>query len=187
MSADLVDPTSLAEGAQTADAVAPPPSEVAVLAEAAGVPDPDAPISREVTVGGLRAIVQVMRTRQLLRLLKVITNGAPFGMAMLSAEGDDDEDAGFGARLLALLWVAIPEAEEATLGFLASMVELSPEETEGKTGKELLEIQGRFSRALQNPEVDETFDLIGRIIELEKPNLALLGKRLAVLLRMQGQ
>jgi hypothetical protein len=128
--------------------------------------------------------VRRMRTRQFFRLLRILTHGAgpALTQAQLNFAGDADE---FGQKLLMLVVMSIPDAEQETIAFLASMCEpaglvdkqasqLTKQETEANQA-----LWDRYGEELHNPELEDTFDLIEVIVRREAPELQALGKRLS--------
>jgi hypothetical protein len=125
-----------------------------------------------------------LRTRQVFRLLKVLTQGAGPALGTLDFKAGAGE---FMQRLLALVIISIPEAENAAIGFLASMcrpagVVESKDRALTKQEKENNQaLWVQFNEELNNPEPDDTIDLIEAIITREAPHLQALGKRITLL------
>jgi hypothetical protein len=132
---------------------------------------------------GLEVDVVRMRTRQFFRLLRVLTHGA--GPA-LTQSGLDFAAGGeeFGQKLLMLVVMSIPDAEQEAMGFLASMCrptgivdkpasQLTKQESEGNQA-----LWARYNEDMHNPDLDDTLDLIEVIIRREAPELQALGKKL---------
>jgi hypothetical protein len=127
--------------------------------------------------------VRRMRTRQFFRLLRILTHGAgpALTQAQLNFAGDPDE---FGQKLLMLVVMSIPDAEQETISFLASMCE--PAGLVDKQASQLTKQEAeanqvlwdRYGEELHNPELEDTFDLIEVIVRQEAPELQALGKRL---------
>jgi hypothetical protein len=133
---------------------------------------------------GFQIEVVRLRTRQVFRLLKVLTQGAGPALGTLDFKADAGE---FMQRLLALVIISIPEAENAAIGFLASMcrpagVVESKDRALTKQEKENNQaLWVQFNEELNNPEPDDTIDLIEAIITREAPHLQALGKRITLL------
>lgn len=132
---------------------------------------------------GLEVEVVRMRTRQFFRLLRVLTHGAG---AALSQSGLDFSAPGeeFGQKLLMLVVMSIPDAEQEAIGFFASMCrpvgivdkpvsQLTKQENEDNQA-----LWTRFNEELHNPDMGDTLDLIEIIIRQEAPELQALGKKL---------
>jgi hypothetical protein len=132
---------------------------------------------------GFQVDVVRMRTRQFFRLLRVLTHGAGPALTQsgldFSAPGEE-----FGQKLLMLVVMSIPDAEQEAIGFLASMCrptgitdkpsgQLTKQENEANQA-----LWGRFNEELHNPELEDTLDLIEVIVRQEAPELQALGKKL---------
>lgn len=132
---------------------------------------------------GFEVEVVRMRTRQFFRLLRVLTHGA--GPALAQAGLDFSAGAEeFGQKLLMLVVMSIPDAEQEAIGFLASMCrpsgvvdkpqsQLTKQENEGNQA-----LWDQFNTELHNPDLEDTLDLIEVIIRQESPELQALGKKL---------
>ena len=130
-----------------------------------------------------------LRTRQLFRLLRIFTHGA--GPAVMQAGLDfsaPNED--FVQKLLALVIMSIPDAEQETVGFIQSMCQPSgitdkPDSRLTKQEKEdNAALWEKFNKEMFNPLPDDTFDIIEAIVRREAPEMQALGKRLGGLLEM---
>lgn len=133
---------------------------------------------------GFEIRVLPLRTRQLLKLLRILTRGAAplfedFSGALL--EGDPDEISG---RLIGLMVFAIPEAEDETMEFLRSMVE--PVSLASGLSKQSREknnaAQAEVDERMDNPGLTDVFGLVRMIISRESGELAALGKQIAAML-----
>jgi hypothetical protein len=132
---------------------------------------------------GFTVEVVRLQTRQFFRLLRVLTHGA--GPALTQAQLDFQGDPGeFGAKLLMLTVMSIPDAEQEAILFLTSMcrpagladkpaAQLTKQETEANKI-----LWDRFGEELHNPDPSDTLDLIEVIIRQEAPELQALGKKL---------
>lgn len=132
---------------------------------------------------GFTVEVVRMRTRQFFRLLRVLTHGA--GPAL--AQAGLDFSAGpeeFTQKLLTLVVMSIPDAEQEAIAFLSSMCRpagLTDKPATQMTKQETEENQalwGRFGTELHNPDLGDTLDLIEVIVRQEAPELQALGKKL---------
>lgn len=146
--------------------------------------DPTLPVVKLST--GYALDIMRLKTRQLFRLLKVLTHGA--GPALMQNNldfGGDSQE--FGQRLLALVIMSVPDAENEFIEFLASMCQphglvvrkggkLNKQETEDNTA-----LWARFNEELHNPEPMDLLDVVEVVIKQESPDLQALGKRLAAL------
>jgi len=123
-------------------------------------------------------------------LLKILTRGAGSVLADLRVSDDmDAED--FTGTLIGAVLLSIPEAEDETIDFLNRMV--SPEELKEGTRlseKDLLAnaaLEEQLRAELDDPDLDDLTTIVSKIIENEGPHILALGKRLAVLLKVQGK
>jgi hypothetical protein len=132
---------------------------------------------------GYTVVIQRLKTRQFFRLLKVLTRG--LGPVMIQAQldfGGDPEE--FSRKLMSMLVLAIPEAEQPFIEFLQSMA-LPPgihEATGGQrlSREELQENQDMLSELveeLNNPELEDLIDIAEAIIRQEAPEIQALGKK----------
>lgn len=144
---------------------------------------------------GLEVEVVRMHTRQFFRLLRVLTHGAG---PMLTQSGLDFSAPGpeFGQKLLMLVVMSIPDAEQEAIGFLASMCrpvgvtdkpasQLTKQENEANQA-----LWARYNEEMHNPAPADTLDLVEVIIRQEAPELQALGKKLQRMLdlfRKTGQ
>lgn len=133
---------------------------------------------------GFELQLQRLRTRQFFRLLKVLTHGAGPMLMQTGLDFRDDAEV-FAQKLLGLLIIAIPDAENEFIQFLASMSQPAGV-IETVNGKKLTKQQEqdnaalweRFNRELGNPEPVDTIELVEAIIKREAPEMQALGKRL---------
>jgi hypothetical protein len=138
---------------------------------------------------GLAVEVVRMRTRQFFRLLRVLTHGAGPALTQsgldFSAPGED-----FAAKLLMLVMMSIPDAEQEAIQFLASMCRPAglTDKAEGARTKQEREgddaLWEQFNKDLHNPDMEDTLDLIEAIIKAESGELQALGKKLQRTLEM---
>ena len=114
-----------------------------------------------------------MRTRELMRLLRILTNGAAWIFpTLMEAEREDGPEAVL-EQLIAALVLAIPEAEGPTLAFIKCMVRLPKDGESTKAERAQLDIY------LDNPEPEDIITIITAIAEEEGGDLVSLGKRLS--------
>jgi len=124
-----------------------------------------------------------LRTRQLFRLMRIITRGAnPAALGALDFKSDDPGK--FAGQLLSIVLMAIPDAENEAIGFLQSMTKpsglverrtpaLSKQENEANTA-----LMDRYTEEMFNPELEDTILLFETIITNEAPDIQALGKKL---------
>lgn len=128
-----------------------------------------------------------LKTRQFFRLLRILTRGAsPNVAADLFSTGLNDEL--FGLKLAASLLTSIPDAEEETISFLASMVEPNGLDKGRKLPKNLQErndeLWEELSEEIYNPELEDLVDLVEAIVKREASDLQALGKRLGAMMQV---
>jgi hypothetical protein len=130
---------------------------------------------------GTEVVIQPLKARQFFKLLRIVTHGAG-GMLLnvkFSAEDNPEE---FGAKLLALVGFAIPDADEEVIEFLLAMVRPAGEKTGrtlNKQDKEANRLLGeKLVEELYNPELEDLVTLIEAIVLREAEDLQALGKRL---------
>ena len=130
---------------------------------------------------GTKVVIQPLKARQFFKLLRIITHGAG-GMLLNVKFAADDTPEEFGAKLLALVGFAIPDAEEEVIEFLLAMVK-----ADGlKEGRSLSrdekaknkELEDSLYEELYNPELEDLITLVEAIVKRESDDLQALGKRL---------
>ena len=134
---------------------------------------------------GITVLIEPLKTRQFFRLFRIITHGAPSyleGSLTGLFEGEADE---VTTRLVAMIVFSIPEAEEQTMDFLASMVR--PVGLEREAGNKAATLRNsqkwnEVEAAMVNPSMDDTLGIVEQIIRRESKDLAALGKRLVSML-----
>jgi len=137
---------------------------------------------------GTEVLVERLKTRQLMRLMKILTRGAGAALTDLNFDDSTSRD-DFVAQLVMTVVFSIPEAEDETIDFVRSMVSpagliqgrgLSKPENEINASK-YAEVDAEF----MNPELEDLVSVIERVANNERDHLTSLGKRLAVLLKTQ--
>lgn len=140
--------------------------------------------TRVILSTGFELELQRLRTRQFFRLLRVLTHGAGPLLMQNSLDFRSDPEA-FAQRLVGLLIVSIPDAEQEFIQFLASMAQPAGI-TETPVGRELTKqekednkaLWDRYNTELGNPDPMDTVEIIEAIIRREAPEMQALGKRL---------
>lgn len=137
---------------------------------------------------GTPVLVERLKTRQLMRLMKILTRGAGAALTDLNfSDSTSQED--FVAQLVMTVVFSIPEAEDETIDFVRSMVSpagliegrnLSKAENEINAGK-----FDALDTELVNPELEDLVSIIEKVAANEREHLTSLGNRLAVLLKTQ--
>ncbi len=144
--------------------------------------DPELPVVK--LESGFPVEVVRLKTRQMFRLLRILTRGAGPAIAQLDFSGDSAE---FAQKLMGILLVAIPDAEQETVGFLqamckpAGLVEKKAQHMTKAENDQNQSLWERFNDELFNPEIEDTISLLEVIIASEAPEMQALGKRLASL------
>jgi hypothetical protein len=130
---------------------------------------------------GTEVVIQPLKARQFFKLLRIITHGAGGMLLNVKFSGDDTPEE-FGAKLLALVGFAIPDAEEEVIDFLLSMVKPAGEKSGRKLTKDELatnkELSDNLFEELYNPELEDLVTLVEAIVQREAADLQALGKRL---------
>jgi len=130
---------------------------------------------------GTEVVIQPLKARQFFKLLRIITHGAG-GMLLNVKFSPDDNPEEFGAKLLALVGFAIPDADEEVIDFLLSMVKPAGEKTGRTLNKQDREankaLVDQLVEELYNPELEDLVTLIEAIVLREAEDLQALGKRL---------
>lgn len=131
---------------------------------------------------GTQVEVQPLKSRQLLKLLKIVTHGA--GDSLLALRMDaNDSDGAFAAKLMATLAFSIPEAEEETIDFINSMVKpaglIENRKLDDEAKERNVELWTKLYDDLENPGLLDLFTIVEVVVKNETPNLKALGKRLS--------
>lgn len=180
------------ESVETApEAVVEPPVEAApdesVVVEEVSRIMPD---SSEVQLSnGCAVTIERLRTRQFLKLLKILTRGAGAMLMEYRLDGDLSSDE-FQGRLIALIGLSIPEAEDEAIDFLRAMTvpvgivpgsvrSLSKDEQESNEM-----IWARYEEIMINPELDDLIDIIERVVKAEAGDMQRLGKRVGQMISL---
>lgn len=131
---------------------------------------------------GFAVEVVRMKTRQMFRLLRILTRGAGPAITQLDFGGDGEK---FGSQLFGIVVMAIPDAEQETISFLQSMckphglVEKKNSQMTKAENDDNAHLFERFNEELFNPELEDTIALLEAIVANEAPELQSLGKKLS--------
>jgi hypothetical protein len=141
-----------------------------------------APEATEVKLSnGCVVEIQRLRTRQFFKLMKILTRGAGAMLSEYRLDGDLSSDE-FMARLLALVTLSIPEAEDEALEFLRSMSQpaglIDGRKLSSADEARNQEIWAKYDEVMINPELDDLLDLVETIVANESQDLQRLAKRL---------
>jgi hypothetical protein len=136
---------------------------------------------------GLRLRLQALKSRQFLKLLKIVTHGAGGMLFNVNISASDTPEE-FGAKLLAVIGYAIPDAENEVIDFLMSMAEPAElkkgrklSSAEKEENKQILE---QFLEEMDNPTMEDLVTLVEAIVMREASDLQALGKRLMGMFKM---
>jgi hypothetical protein len=141
---------------------------------------------------GIEVKVLPLRTRQMFKMLRIITHGA--GQALQNAGLDFSEDAGvFMQKLISVVLFSIPDAEQETIDFLQSMVEpydlvdKSPRDLSKQDREHNIELWTDLNTELWNPDPSDTLDLVERIVRREAKDIQALGNRVRGFLELASK
>lgn len=137
---------------------------------------------------GTTVEVVPLKARQFFRLLRVLTHGAGAQLLKndLNFNGPSEE---FMTKLLSLILLSIPDAENEAVDFIQSMCKPTGlVERPGKLTKEDLqanaELWDNVAAELYNPELEDIIDVVEAIIKAEADDIQALGKRLSRFMEM---
>jgi hypothetical protein len=120
-----------------------------------------------------------LRTLELFKLLKILTRGIGPNLDLVNFSDTDSPE--FAQQLIAVIGMAIPEAPEEAFDFLRAMVRPETGWIERPSTREQRESNGQLEAdlayELENPEIEDTLELISKIIECEAEDLQGLGKK----------
>jgi hypothetical protein len=142
--------------------------------------DPEAePIT---LTSGSVVLIEPLRARQFFKLLRILTHAALPAMhdaGMFSSDNVDSSE--FTSRLLSIVLLAIPDAEDETLDFVRSMCRPDGFVTGRRISREDRDLNDKLSAALDeelnNPELDDLVSIIEAIVRREAADIQALGKR----------
>lgn len=132
------------------------------------------PTPTDFEVEGIPVVVNRLRSREFLTLMRVLTKGLGPGIANIRFNGDDPDE--MKGQFIGLFVLAIPAAIDEFGQFLLTIVQ-------PKDGAQ----RGALTKAMQNPEFDVLIDVITIVLEQEKDDLfSLVGKARAALSKIQS-
>lgn len=139
-----------------------------------------------VLTSGIEVNVERLKTRQLMRLMKILTRGAGAAVAEMRI-GEDTDASEFAGQMVAAIIFSIPEAENETIEFVRSMVSpvgivSRPNKEQREANQEIIE---RLDVEFDNPEPEDLVSVLEQVVTVEAEHLVALGKRLAALLKVQ--
>ncbi len=130
---------------------------------------------------GLEINILPLKARQFFKLLKIVTHGAGAMIFNLNISSNDSPEE-FGAKLLAVIGFAIPDAEDEVVEFILSIVKPTKEKSgRSLTKSELAEnkrLDDELRTELYNPELEDLLTIVEAIVHREAEDLQALGKRL---------
>lgn len=141
---------------------------------------------------GTEVQIEQLRTRQFFKLLRIITRGALPSlqdMSLFKVDGDMDTSE-FAGRLISLLLLSIPEAENETVEFVQAMCR--PVGLVNRPGGRQNKQETAHNTALwtalisdlDNPKLDDLVTVIEAVVKQESGDLLALGKRLTSMFQM---
>lgn len=122
--------------------------------------------------------IKPLKLREFLSMLRILTTGS--GPALAQLELDTGNPTQFAQNIVAALLFAIPEAEQEVIEFLQSVTE--PEKLPEKTS-DAMNARQVLADKLQNPELEDTINIIAVVARSEATDLAALGKRLRAMFK----
>jgi len=152
------------------------------------------PVPTTVTLStGTVVEIEHLKARQFFKFLRIITRGALPAMQDMSVfKLDGEQDAKeFAGRLISLMLLSIPEAEDEAIEFIQSMCKpyglierrggskLNKQDVERNT-----ELWTRVITDLDNPELDDLVTVVEAIVKREAADIQALGKRLSAMFKL---
>lgn len=143
------------------------------------------PESEEITLSSGSVVrVERLRTRGMFKLLKIVTRGG--GPILMQMDLDFNDTQTFVGQFLAVVMMAIPEAEDEAIEFIQSMAVPAGFKENAKSKADQArnqELVAELLEELDDPTIDDTFSIIETIIKNEAHDIQALGKRLAATLK----
>ncbi len=149
------------------------------------------PVPEQVKLAsGTVVALEDLKARQFFKLLRILTRGAmPVlqDLSIFKIDGDTSVEE-FTTRLMTLLLLAVPEAENETIEFVTAMVKpvgliegrkLNKQDTERNN-----ELWYKVVSELDNPELDDLVTIIEAIVRREAADIQALGKRLSAMFKL---
>jgi hypothetical protein len=136
---------------------------------------------------GLRVQLESLKTRQFFKLLRIITHSAlPNIGDVLDLENLNSDE--FMGRLLSIVVLSIPDAEDETIDFIRAMCYPAGLVERRKLNKQDVEhntvLWEGLDAELENPELTDMVSIIEAIIRRESADIQALGKRLGAMLKL---
>lgn len=135
---------------------------------------------------GLRVQLESLKTRQFFKLLRIITHSAMPNIAdLFDSELTSDE---FMGRLLSIVALSIPDAEDETIDFIRAMCYPAGLTERKNLNKQDVEhnkiLWEALDEELENPELGDTISIVEAIVRREAADIQALGKRLGAMLKL---
>lgn len=140
---------------------------------------------------GIEVRLLPLRTRQLFKLMRIITHGAGNTLMNTGLALDfNDEPEDFMRKLVTIVMFSIPDAEQEAIDFLQACVEpvglvdklprdMTKAERETNIG-----LWTELNTELFNPDPLDTLDIVEHIVKSESSDLQALGKRIRQFLEL---
>ncbi len=149
------------------------------------------PVPESVTLeNGMVVQLESLKSRQFLKLLRILTHGALPGMRSAGIF-DDMADLGadeFLGRLLSVTLLSIPDAEDETIKFIQSMCYPQGLIDRPNLNKQDLErnraLWSALDSELDNPSLGDLITIVEAIVKREAADIQALGKRLASMFKL---
>jgi hypothetical protein len=149
------------------------------------------PVPEEVKLStGTVVQLESLRSRQFFKLLRIITHGALPNLGTQILRPDDDMTATqYAGRVISILALSIPDAEDETIAFIRSMCKPAGLiEARGRLNDRAAahndQLWAQLDADLENPELDDLISIIEAIVKREAEDIQALGKRLAGMFRL---
>lgn len=132
--------------------------------------------------------VDHLKTRGMLKLLKIVTRGG--GPILMQMPMDFEDPQTFMKQFLAVVVMAIPEAEDETIEFVRFMVTPAEYNSEARAQDKAAlqkneDLFKRLAEEFDDPDPLDFLTVIEKIVENESADILALGKRLAAVLKIQ--
>jgi hypothetical protein len=145
-------------------------------------PDPTGPLT--LTTGKVVEVLP-LKTREMMKLLKIVTRGAGAVLEQLMGELDLSDPAAFAQTLGALIIMSIPEAENEVIEFVQSIVRpYGWDDLAAADRKDAVEQLSVLMAELHNPELDDLISIVERVIRRESEDIRNLGKRIGTAFKL---
>lgn len=139
---------------------------------------------------GVFVDVVPLKTREFFKLIKIITNGAGPVLGRMDLFESGLEDNEFAGKLIGLVIMAVPNADDEAVEFIQAMVRPSGliEKSYADLNKADRErnefLWDQLFEQTANPEIEDTISIIEAIIKREAGDLQRLGKRIRSMLEV---